>query len=164
MFTIHILLPFRPSIQFSLNQPVNLFNLRTLIFNKTNIPINSQLIVYNNKPLPHYFIIDSNITLVVINKNNYGYISPSDFNLFAEQAQLDIFEDYFYLYNNQLNAEVMRKSGTGYANITKGIVEVIESFQLIDLIKLLTSYLLLKKKLAGCQTQVKILSKLMRLL
>ena len=73
MFTIHILLPFRPSIQFSLNQPVNLFNLRTLIFNKTNIPINSQLIVYNNKPLPHHFIIDSNITLVVINKNNYFY-------------------------------------------------------------------------------------------
>ncbi len=69
-----------------------------------------------------------NAVMAVINKNNYGYISPSDFNLFAEQAQLDIFEDYFYLYNNQLNAEVMRKSGTGYANITKGIVEVIDSF------------------------------------
>ena len=64
-----------------------------------------------------------NAVMAVINKNNYGYISPSDFNLFAEQAQLDIFEDYFYLYNNQLNSEVMRKSGTGYANITKGIVE-----------------------------------------
>ena len=69
-----------------------------------------------------------NAVMAVINKNNYGYISPSDFNLFAEQAQLDIFEDYFYLYNNQLNAEVMRKSGTGYANITKGIIEVIDSF------------------------------------
>lgn len=69
-----------------------------------------------------------NAVMAVINKNNYGYISPSDFNLFAEQAQLDIFEDYFYLYNNQLNSEVMRKSGTGYANITKGIVEVIDSF------------------------------------
>ena len=35
-----------------------------------------------------------NAVMAVINKNNYGYISPSDFNLFAEQAQLDIFEDY----------------------------------------------------------------------
>ena len=70
-----------------------------------------------------------NAVMAVINKNNYGYISPSDFNLFAEQAQLDIFEDYFYLYNNQLNAEVMRKSGTGYANITKGIIEVKDQCQ-----------------------------------
>ena len=34
--------------------------------------------------------------LSVLNKNNYGYITPSDFNLYAKQAQLDIFEDYFY--------------------------------------------------------------------
>ena len=31
--------------------------------------------------------------LSVLNKNNYGYLSPADFNLFAEQAQLDV-EDY----------------------------------------------------------------------
>jgi len=81
MFTINILLPFRPSIQFSLSQPVNLFNLRTLIFNKTNIPINCQLIVYNDEPLPHHFIIDSNITLVVINKNNYFYQNFSIYDI-----------------------------------------------------------------------------------
>ena len=43
-----------------------------------------------------------------LNKNNYGYISPSDFNLFAKQAQLDIFENYFYQYNYQLNKENAR--------------------------------------------------------
>lgn len=69
-----------------------------------------------------------NAVMSVINKNNYGYVSPSDFNLFAEQAQLDIFEDYFYLYNNQLNSEVLRRSGSGYADITKGLIEVIDSF------------------------------------
>tara|TARA_R100001244_G_scaffold30442_1_gene29378 strand:- start:536 stop:1501 length:966 start_codon:yes stop_codon:yes gene_type:complete len=69
-----------------------------------------------------------NAVMSVINKNNYGYISPSDFNLFAEQAQLDIFEDYFYLYNNQLNSEVARASGSGYADLTKGLIEVIDSF------------------------------------
>lgn len=66
--------------------------------------------------------------LAIVNKNNYGYISPSDFNLFAQQAQLDIFEDYFYAYNNQLVKENIRRSGSGYADLTKGLSEVIDSF------------------------------------
>jgi hypothetical protein len=69
-----------------------------------------------------------NTVLSVLNKNNYGYISPSDFNLFAKQAQLDIFEDYFYQYNYQINKENARQSGTGYADITKGYSEVIDLF------------------------------------
>jgi hypothetical protein len=69
-----------------------------------------------------------NTVLSIINKNNYGYISPSDFNLFAKQAQLDLFEDYFYTYNFQINKENARRSGTGYADIKKGLAEVIEFF------------------------------------
>ena len=69
-----------------------------------------------------------NTVLSVLNKNNYGYISPSDFNLFAKQAQLDIFEDYFYQYNYQINKENARASGTGYADIKKGYEEVINIF------------------------------------
>ena len=64
----------------------------------------------------------------VLNKNNYGYISPSDFNLFAKQAQLDIFEDYFYSYNYQITKENARQSGTGYADLAKGLEEVIDEF------------------------------------
>ncbi len=64
----------------------------------------------------------------ILNKNNYGYISPSDFNLFAKQAQLDLFETYFYSYNYQLTKENARQSGTGYADITKGLEEVIDTF------------------------------------
>ena len=37
-----------------------------------------------------------NTVLSIANKNNFGYITPNDFNLYARQAQLDIFEDYFY--------------------------------------------------------------------
>ena len=66
--------------------------------------------------------------LSVLNKNNYGYLSPSDFNLFAEQAQLDVFEDFFYDYNRQLTKENARQSGTGYADIKKGIEEDINIF------------------------------------
>jgi hypothetical protein len=69
-----------------------------------------------------------NTVLSILNKNNYGYISPSDFNLFAKQAQLDIFEDYFYEYNYQINKENARTSGTGYADIRKGYEEVIDAF------------------------------------
>jgi hypothetical protein len=69
-----------------------------------------------------------NTVLSVLNKNNYGYISPQDFNLYAKQAQLDIFEDYFYQYNYQIMKENARQSGIGYANITEGYLEVIEFF------------------------------------
>ncbi len=72
-----------------------------------------------------------NTVLSILNKNNYGYISPADFNLFAKQAQLDIFEDYFYQYNTQINKEnnrLGRLSGTGYADIKKGLEEVLDSF------------------------------------
>ena len=69
-----------------------------------------------------------NTVLALANKNNYGYISPADFNLYAQQAQMDMFEDYFYQYNNQLLKENLRQSGSGYADISKGLVEVIDTF------------------------------------
>jgi hypothetical protein len=71
-----------------------------------------------------------NTVLAIINKNNYGYISPSDFNLFAKQAQLDIFDEYFIRYNQQINEENARVSGTGYADIKKGYEEVIDMFSI----------------------------------
>ena len=71
-----------------------------------------------------------NTVLAVLNKNNYGYISPSDFNLFAKQAQLDIFDEYFIGYNSQINKENGRVSGTGYADILKGYEEVIDTFSI----------------------------------
>lgn len=69
-----------------------------------------------------------NTVLAILNKNNYGYLSPSDFNLYAQQAQLEIFEDCFYQYNTQLNLENARRSGTEYANLSKGILETIDLF------------------------------------
>jgi hypothetical protein len=69
-----------------------------------------------------------NTVLAILNKNNYGYISPSDFNLFAKQAQLEIFEEYFSEYNNVINKENARVSGTDYANVRKALEEAIELF------------------------------------
>jgi hypothetical protein len=72
-----------------------------------------------------------NTVFSVLNKNNYGYISPQDFNLFAKQAQLEIFESYFTDYNTSINKENARVSGTEYADMTKGIEESIDTFSVI---------------------------------
>jgi|TARA_R100001463_G_scaffold89286_2_gene144034 hypothetical protein len=76
-----------------------------------------------------------NTVLAIANKNNYGYVSPQDFNLYAQQAQMDLFEDYFYQYNNWLTKENQRVSGTGYADIVKSLVEVIDSFSVTKSLK-----------------------------
>jgi hypothetical protein len=69
-----------------------------------------------------------NTVLAVLNKNNYGYISPQDFNLYAKQAQMEMYEEYFSSYNKVINAENARMSGTDYADIRKTIAEVMEGF------------------------------------
>lgn len=69
-----------------------------------------------------------NTVLAYINKDNRGYITPEQFNLFAKQAQLDIFEQYFYDYNNLLVKQNSRLSGSGLADLAKRKAEVIEIF------------------------------------
>lgn len=66
--------------------------------------------------------------LAIANKHQQGYITPADFNLYAKQAQLDIFEDYFYRYNQWIVRQNQRASGSGYADILKNLEEVIDNF------------------------------------
>lgn len=73
-----------------------------------------------------------NAVLSVLNKNNYGYISPSDFNLYAKNAQMEIFEEYFSNYNKVINSENARMSGVDYADIEQPIAETIENFLRTD--------------------------------
>jgi len=69
-----------------------------------------------------------NTVLAIANKQNFGYITPADFNLYAKQAQLDIFEDYFYRYNQWVLKQNSRVSGSEYADIVRNLEEVIDSF------------------------------------
>jgi hypothetical protein len=73
-----------------------------------------------------------NAVLSIVNKNNYGYISPSDFNLFAQNSQMEIYEEYFSNYNKVINAENARTSGVEYADIEQPIAEVLEYFLRTD--------------------------------
>ncbi len=66
--------------------------------------------------------------LAIINKENRGYISPEEFNLFANQAQLEIFEDYFYDYARWVDKSNKRLANSEYSNIPKNIREKIDIF------------------------------------
>ena len=76
-----------------------------------------------------------NTVLSVLNKNNFGYISPSDFNLYAKQAQLEAFEEYFSNANKTTNLENTRMSGSDYSDIQKAISETLEYFLVNDFLK-----------------------------
>jgi len=73
-----------------------------------------------------------NTVLAVANKQNFGYITPLDFNLYAKQAQLDIFEDYFYRYSQWITKQNIRQSGSGYSDHVKNIEQAIDIFSTIN--------------------------------
>jgi hypothetical protein len=79
-----------------------------------------------------------NTVLSVLNKNNYGYISPSDFNLYAVNAQMEIFEEYFSNYNKAINMENARMAGSDYAEIEGPIAETIEGFLVTNFLSHIT--------------------------
>jgi len=67
--------------------------------------------------------------LALANKEQRGYVTPQDFNLFANQAQLEIFEQYFYDLN------IARKSqgnDTYYADVDDILEEKLQIFEKTD--------------------------------
>jgi hypothetical protein len=67
--------------------------------------------------------------LAILNKENRGYMTPQEFNLLANQAQLEIFEQYFYDLN-QFNrvGEITNET----ANIVSNIKEKINLFKEVN--------------------------------
>ena len=74
-----------------------------------------------------------NTVLALLNKNNNGYLTPEEFNLLAIQAQLEIFEDYFYNYNSWIIKRNTRMSNSESADIARGLIEVIDGFRISGL-------------------------------
>ena len=73
----------------------------------------------------------------ILNKENRGYISPQEFNLFANQAQLEIFEQYFFDLNQY---ERQPKKDTEYSNLVKIINERISRFKTSATLSYVSSY------------------------
>ena len=65
--------------------------------------------------------------LVLANKEQRGYITPQEFNLFANQAQMDIFEQYFYDVNQFSRAP---GNETEYSDMLDLLNEKIDMFQI----------------------------------
>jgi len=75
--------------------------------------------------------------LAIANKEQRGYITPQEFNLFADQAQMDIFEQYFYDIN-QFNR--VPGNDTEYADMLTLLEEKIAIFKNIKLLFYQTPY------------------------
>ena len=73
--------------------------------------------------------------LSISNKEQRGYITPQEFNLFANQAQMDIFEQYFYDVN-----QISRNPGnqTEYSDHLSILGEKVNLFEMIGDCKRLT--------------------------
>lgn len=54
---------------------------------------------------------------IILNKENYGYVSPTEFNNLANMVQLEIFEDYFSKENKEKNKENKGFINSGISNI-----------------------------------------------
>tara|TARA_R110000737_G_scaffold55274_2_gene78230 strand:- start:1010 stop:1765 length:756 start_codon:yes stop_codon:yes gene_type:complete len=67
--------------------------------------------------------------LAIANKEQRGYITPQEFNLFADQAQMDIFEQYFYDENQFIR---IHGNSTTYADMVKNLEEKISIFERYD--------------------------------
>jgi len=66
--------------------------------------------------------------LSILNKNNNGFITPDEFNMFAKQAQLEIFNEYFYGFKNSKLKDIKGMETGGYSDITKQIDQTIDYF------------------------------------
>ncbi len=73
-----------------------------------------------------------NTVLSILAKDNRGYVTPFEFNLYAKQAQLDIFERYIYLYSNAIIKQNQRMHGEGYSDVPKKLSEVLDTFYKVD--------------------------------
>ena len=69
-----------------------------------------------------------NATLFILNKSNLGYLGVSEFNTFCTLAQQDIFENLFFQYNQFINRQNKRLTGSEYADLPKNLREQIDVF------------------------------------
>ena len=65
--------------------------------------------------------------LTLANKEQRGYITPQEFNIFANQAQMDIFEQYFYDLNQFLRTPGNNTVHADMVDILEEKISVFES-------------------------------------
>lgn len=69
--------------------------------------------------------------LTIINKENQGYLSPTEFNLIAYQVQHEIYRGYFEDYNRDKNKDNRGLTNSGYGNLPDQDSQRIEIFSAV---------------------------------
>lgn len=75
------------------------------------------------------------IVTTIINKENNGYVTPTEFNLLGYKAQMEIFDEYFDNENRDKNRENRGLTNRGYGNLDFNERQKITKFaarQIID--------------------------------
>ena len=70
--------------------------------------------------------------LALANKEQRGYITPQEFNLLANQAQMSIFESYFYTKNNRSKVDQDLEVRADEANIDELIGKKLQPFASVE--------------------------------
>lgn len=73
-----------------------------------------------------------NTVLSIINKQNNGYITPEEFNSFAKNAQLEIFNQYFVDFRNSKVKDMKGFETSGYSDVTKQMDQTIDYFSKVE--------------------------------
>lgn len=76
--------------------------------------------------------------LTIINKENQGYVSPTEFNILANNVQMEIFRNYFEDSNKDKNRENRGLTNRGYANLDFNQRQMIQQFAESDTLTLAT--------------------------
>ena len=69
-----------------------------------------------------------NTVMFLLNKDNRGYLAPSEYDYFSKQAQLEIFEGYFDDYSRAVTAQNNRKKSLSYGDSVMHIQNKIDIF------------------------------------
>ena len=76
--------------------------------------------------------------LAIANKEQRGYVTPLEFNLLANQAQFDIFEEYF---GRIMQAGTTPGNETEYSDITRTLNERINDFEKVAILAKVGAFL-----------------------
>ena len=69
-----------------------------------------------------------NTVLNIVAKERNGFITPEEFNSFAKQAQLELFQQYFYDFQKAKISDLKGMETSGYSDITKQLDQTIDFF------------------------------------
>ena len=76
--------------------------------------------------------------LAIANKEQRGYVTPLEFNLLANQAQFDVFEEYF---GGIMQAGTTPGNETEYSDITRTLNERINDFEKVAILTKVGAFL-----------------------